>query len=89
MSNYTRPNDPNYVDEPKDWLNSSLIFARTLGLILEEGSGIVVDLVGDAELQTDPDVRKVIVYRDGDMIAMIPCEQDIEEGQWVTLDFEE
>jgi len=86
--NYTRPNDPDYIDEPKDWLNSSLIFARTLGLILEEGTGIVVDLVGDVEFQTDPEVKKVIVYRDEEMIAMIPCDQDIEEGQWVTLDFE-
>jgi len=46
--NYTRPNDPDHVDDPKDWLNANLIFARALGQVLEEGSGVVVDIKGDA-----------------------------------------
>lgn len=84
--NYTRPNDPDYVDSPGDWLNGSLIFGRSLSLILKDREGIVVDLKGDAEYPPDPDVKKVIVYKEGEMISIIPCEADLPEGQWVMLD---
>jgi hypothetical protein len=87
--NYTRPNDEDYQDSPQDWLSGSLIFARALSLILEEDEGIVVDLKGDAVFPTDPEVKKVIIYKDRDMIAMTPCTQDLEEGQWVSLGFDE
>jgi hypothetical protein len=87
--NYTRPNDSDHEDNPKDWLNTSLIFTRALGLILEEGEGIVVDIKGDAEFPPDDEVKKVIVFKSDQMISIAPCEQDIEEGQWISLDPEE
>lgn len=87
--NYTNPNDLEHEDTPIDWLNSSLIFSRALGLILQDGEGIVVDLKGDAEFLPDPEVKKVLVFRDEDMVVIAPCEQDIEEGQWISLDPEE
>jgi hypothetical protein len=86
--NYTRPNNLEHEDTPMDWLNSSLIFSRALGLILKNEEGIVVGLKGDAEFLPDPEVKKVIVFRDGEMISIAPCEHDIEEGQWILLDQE-
>lgn len=57
--NYTRPNSDE-LDEPKDWLNSALIFARTLSLILEENTGIVVKLKGDMVNPINPDSESCI-----------------------------
>jgi hypothetical protein len=83
--NYTRPNDPDYVDTPEDWLNGSLIFGRALGLIFKEGEGIVADLKGDAQFPADTEVKKVIVFKEGEMVKIIPCMEDLEEGQWVMI----
>jgi hypothetical protein len=83
--NYTNANDPNYQDKPEDWLNSSLIFARTLSLILREGEGIVVDIVGDARFQMDESVKKVIVFKREGQVIVIECTEDLEEGQYVMI----
>jgi hypothetical protein len=76
--NYTKPNKPNHEDNPKDWLNSSLLFARTLSLILEPGHGIVVDTKGDMDLGEG--VEKVIVFNRDEQIIIEAFDRDIKEG---------
>jgi hypothetical protein len=83
--NYTNPNDLDRHDKPEDWLNSSLIFARTLSLILREGEGLVVDIVGDAKFYLDESVQKVIVFSRDGQIVVTECEEDLEEGQFVMV----
>jgi len=76
--NYTKPNEPNHEDSPQDWLNSSLLFARTLSLILEPGMGIVVDVKGDMDLGEG--VKKVIVFNRDEQIVVESFDRDLEEG---------
>ena len=83
--NYTNPNDLDRHDKPEDWLNSSLIFARTLSLILREGEGLVVDIVGDTKFQLDETVKKVIVFSRDGQIVVTECEEDLNEGQFVMV----
>lgn len=83
--NYTNPNDSDYQDKPEDWLNSALIFARTLSLILQEAEGMIVDLKGDAKFQMDESVKKVIVFKREGQIVVTECEDDLEEGQFVIV----
>ncbi len=83
--NYTNVNDPDYQDKPEDWLNSSLIFARALSLVLREREGVTVDIVGDAKFQLDESVKKVVVFRRDGQVVITECEEDIEEGQFVMV----
>lgn len=76
--NYTKPNESNHEDSPQDWLNSSLLFARTLSLILEPGMGIVVDVKGDMDLGEG--VEKVIVFNRDEQIIIEAFDRDIKEG---------
>ena len=76
--NYTKPNEPNHEDSPQDWLNSSLLFARTLSLILEPGHGIVVDVKGGMDLGEG--VEKVIVFNRDEQIVIEAFDRDIKEG---------
>ncbi len=89
--NYTRPNDPDHEDTPNDWLSGALIFGRALSMMLRESEGIVVDIKGDAKLATYPDCKKAIVYYENSQINIVPCEEDLEEGQlvWMSEDGEE
>jgi hypothetical protein len=87
--NYTNPDDPNHQDDPKDWLNSALVFARALALIFHEGEGIVVNVVGDMDMG---DTKKVLVYYKDEQVRVIPFDDrpDIEEGEFVNVfDFNE
>lgn len=77
--NYTRPNDPNHVDDPKDWLNASLVFARAIGNILEEGTGVVTDIVGDARNPAGFS-DKVIVFKMDGAIQVEDLLPDLPEG---------
>ncbi len=83
--NYTHPDNPDYSDSPADWLNSSLIFARSLSLILKENEGIVVDLKGDMFFDDEGKIKKVIAFKSGDVIRVIECEDDLKEGSWVIV----
>lgn len=76
--NYTKPNEDNHEDNPKDWLNSSLLFARALSLILEPNHGIVVDVKGDVDLGED--INKVIVFNRDEQIVIETFERDLKEG---------
>lgn len=70
---------------PEEWLNSSLIFARTLGLILKENEGMIVDIKGDMFWPGEEDVSKVIVYSKDSQIKILECEEDLPEGQFVIV----
>jgi hypothetical protein len=83
QENYTNPEKAGQLQNPQDLLNASLIFARALGLILNEGEGIVVDIVGDMNLGED--VKKVIVFQHNNQVHIYKCEEDLSEGSAVSM----
>ena len=83
--NYTRPDEIDYQDDPKDWLNSALILTRAMSLILKENEGIVVDIKGDVEFQLRPAAKKVIAYKKNKMVHIIKLDEDLEEGTWIWM----
>lgn len=83
QENYTNPEEAGQLQNPQDLLNASLIFARALGLILNEGEGIVVDIVGDMNLGED--VKKVIVFQHNNQVHIYKCEEDLSEGSAVSM----
>ena len=83
MENYTNPEQSGQEQNPQDLLNASLIFARALGLILNEGEGIVVDITGDVVLGND--VNKVIVFKKEEQVHIFKFEEDLQEGTMVSL----
>lgn len=84
QENYTNPEQAGQGQNPQDLINASLIFARALGLILNNGEGIVVDVTEDVKL--GPDVKKVIVFEYNDQVHIYKCEEDLEEGTAVNMD---
>jgi hypothetical protein len=83
MENYVNPEQSGQEQNPQDLLNASLIFARALGLILNEGEGIVVDITGDVVLGDD--VNKVIVFKKEEQVHIFKFEEDLPEGTMVSL----
>ena len=83
MENYVNPEQSGQEQNPQDLLNASLIFARALGLILNEGEGIVVDINGDVSLGDD--VNKVIVFKKDEQVHIFKFEEDLPEGTAVSL----
>ena len=83
MENYTNPEQSGQAQNPQDLLNASLIFAKALGLILNEGEGIVVDITGDVVLGDD--VNKVIVFKKDEQVHIFKFEEDLPEGTAVSL----
>ena len=83
MENYTNPEQSGQAQNPQDLLNASLIFARALGLILNEGEGIVVDITGDVVLGDD--VNKIIVFKKEEQVHIFKFEEDLPEGTMVSL----
>jgi hypothetical protein len=82
-SNYTNPEQAGEGQNPQDLINASLIFARALGLILNDGEGIVVDIVGDINLGEE--VKKVIVFEHDNQVHIYKCEEDLKEGTPVNM----
>jgi hypothetical protein len=83
MENYTNPEQGDMKQDVQDLLNASLIFARALGLIFQQGEGIVVDIKGDVILKED--TKKVIVFQHNNQIHIYKCEEDLEEGTAVNM----
>jgi hypothetical protein len=83
MEDYTNPEQSGQAQNPQDLLNASLIFAKALGLILNEGEGIVVDINGDVSLGDD--VNKVIVFKKDEQVHIFKFEEDLPEGTMVSL----
>lgn len=65
------------------WKNSSLLFARALGFLLQDDMGIVVNTVNDINLGEGID--KVIIFRQGGQVIVEVCTEDIMEGTPVKL----
>lgn len=87
MANYTNPDDENHQDEPQDWLNSALMMARGIGFLLDDNMGVVVNVVGDVELD---DVNRVIIWNTDDQITFEEYLGDLPEGSRVIMaDFSE
>jgi hypothetical protein len=83
--NYTRPNSDE-SDTPKDWLNSALIFTRTLSLILEENTGIVVKLKGDMVNPINTNSDRVVVFKKDKMIHVDNIQdENLKEGDWIKI----
>ena len=87
MENYTNPEPGETKQDVQDLLNASLIFARALGLIFQQGEGIVVDIKGDVILKED--TKKVIVFQHNNQIHIYKCEEDLEEGTAVNMNNDE
>ena len=83
MMNYTIPNNLDHIDKPEDWLNCALIFTRTLSLILDDNTGIVVELVGDMKNPINTKSNKVVVFYKDNMIHI----DDIQDESLVEGDF--
>ena len=84
--NYTKPNNLDYSDKPEDWLNSALIFTRALSLILEENTGIVVELVGDMKNPINSKSNKVVVFYKDNMIHIDDVQDDsLVEGDFIQI----
>jgi hypothetical protein len=81
--NYTKPNEPDHKDSPQDWLNTSLIFARTISLLLKEREGIVVDIKGDVVLERE--AEKVVVFKKNNQIVIDYTDIDYEEGSLIMV----
>jgi hypothetical protein len=84
QENHLKPNEEGYQDNPQDLLNSSLIFARTLGFIFKEGEGIVIDIKDEVKLGDD--TKKVIVFKSTDQVHIYKCDDDFAEGTVVRMD---
>lgn len=76
-------NNNDQINNAKDLLNVSMIFARALSLIFKDGQGIVVDIIGDIDLGDE--AKKVIVYNKDGQIHIYKAEDDIPEGTAVEL----
>jgi hypothetical protein len=87
MENYTNPEQGDTKQDVQDLLNASLIFARALGLIFQDGEGVVVDIKGDVKLNDD--AKKVIVFSQNEQIHIYKCEQDLPEGTAVSMNGDE
>ena len=85
--NYTNSGKAGGGQNPQDLINASLIFARALGLILKDGEGIVVDVVGNIDLGEE--VKKVIVFEHKDQVHIYKCEEDLVEGTAVNMETNE
>ena len=69
----------------QDWHKAAMIFAKALGLILDEDQGIIVDLNDTTKIPELDDVNKVIVFRKDNQVHIAPCTEDIAEGETVIL----
>jgi hypothetical protein len=69
----------------QDWYKASMIFAKALGLILDEDQGIIIDLNEITKIPELNDVNKVIVFRKDNQVHIAPCTEDIAEGETVIL----
>ena len=67
------------------WYKAAMIFAKALGLILDEDQGIIVDLNDTTKIPELDDVNKVIVFRKDNQVHIAPCTEDIAEGETVIL----
>ncbi len=70
--------------QSKDWLYSGHIFARTISFLLENMTGIIIDTKGEM-LDLYPEIKKVLVYREGNKINFDPWTGKEAEGTKIAL----
>ncbi len=85
MENNTNPEENENQINQRDWFKASLIFAKTLGFLLQENEGVVINLTEMTKIEGQDDVNKVIVFKKENQVHIAPCEQDIPEGGFVQL----
>lgn len=84
--NYTKPNDLDHKDNPEDWLNGALVFAGALSLILEENTGVVVEVKGDMKNPINENSNKVVVFKKDNMIHIDDIQDEsLVEGDFITI----
>jgi hypothetical protein len=66
----------------ENMLTESLIFARALSVLLEEGKGVIVDLPDEIELEEYPDHKRALVYHLDNMIhvELLEKDSDLQNG---------
>ena len=78
------------IETPDDWQGASLIFATALGMFMEGGTGIIVQL-DDSMLNVVKGAGgkfgKVLVYKQDNKIYVTDLSQDMPNGQRVTLKY--
>jgi len=86
MSNYTKPYDKDYEDQPEDYLFLVMAFGRALSAMLDDGHGILIDLKGDA-IKLHPEAKRVVVFNDGKMIRVVNASErtDLEDGDRIMM----
>lgn len=67
--NYTRPGSDR-PDAPSDWLNAMLILGAAVGHLLEDDTGVVVDLTGDMRDPSGSGATRVVVMSVGGRVAV-------------------
>jgi hypothetical protein len=75
--------------ENNQWMVPALIFAKAIGIMLEDNQGIVIDLNEATKIEGQENLTKVIVYRKDEQVHIAPCEDDLEEGTSLNLQFTE
>ena len=91
--NYTKSNDPDHQDSPTDWLASSLVFARALGLSIPSGEGVLVKPVGDIqkyiEIESSDDLlvianlnNQIKIFYLSDYVDNV---SEFKEGMWINV----
>ena len=55
---------------------------------MKEDEGIVVDLTAEL-IDSQVELKKVVVFKKADQIQILDFEEEIEEGNRVTLNFDE
>lgn len=72
--------------DPQEALDASIIFAKALGLILQDKQGIVIDVPSESKIYEM--IKKVVVFKFNEKVHIYKCEDDMVEGTAVLLDTE-
>lgn len=93
-TNYTKPDMPDHIDNPKDWLMGALVFAQALSNTLEEGEGILIKAKGDAAGYFGKEDELLVVANLESQAQIFPLsdyledQSDFQEGMFITLSTE-
>lgn len=68
----------------KDWNTIALLFAKALGMILDEDEGVVLNATDDLDFG-DPNITSVIVFNSDGQIRVIENTDNLPEGSRVKL----
>ena len=70
---------------PRDWQNTSTIFAKALAYLLAENEGVILDVDEETFFELDSETDKIIVYYKDKKVCIGSCERDLEEGTIVMV----